>query len=172
MKVFIPNMYKKSIFDIDYSKLKDKGINCILFDLDNTILLVDEKKIHDDVFSLFTKLKKIFKIAIISNNKKKRISEICKPLGISFVSSAMKPFSKGFKKIMKKLDVKKEETAIIGDQIMTDILGGNRTGVFTILVDPLGKKDLKVTYINRFFEKRVINHYSKKNKFERGQYYE
>ena len=55
---------------------------------------------------------------------------------------------------------------------MTDIFGGNRYKCFTILVDPLGKKDLKVTFVNRFIENRIINHLSKKGILERGKYYE
>ena len=61
---------------------------------------------------------------------------------------------------------------VIGDQLMTDIFGGNRYKCFTILVDPLGKKDLKVTFVNRFIENRIINHLSKKGILERGKYYE
>ena len=58
--------------------------------------------------------------------------------------------------IKNKFNYKKEQMCMIGDQLMTDILGANRYGIYTILVDPLGKKDLKVTSINRFFEKKIL----------------
>ena len=58
--------------------------------------------------------------------------------------------------------------AIIGDQIMTDINMGNRLGMKTILVDPLGEKDLKITFFNRLMEKIVL----KRIKVKRGEYYE
>ena len=60
---------------------------------------------------------------------------------------------------------------LIGDQLMTDVLGGNRYGIFTILVDPLSKDELKVTGINRFFEKKQLRKLAKNNLFKRGEYY-
>ena len=61
---------------------------------------------------------------------------------------------------------------IIGDQIVTDIFAGNRFRIKTILVDPLGDKDLKITMLSRKLENYVINKYSKRGYFERGKYYE
>ena len=153
MKKYIPSMYKKSIFDINYDKLKSIGIKCLIFDLDNTIALIDTKLIPEEVKTLFIKLKKDFNIVIISNNTKKRISMFCDPIDTTFVSFALKPLTFGFRK-------------------MTDILGANRYGIYTILVDPLGKKDLKVTSINRFFEKKILKKLTKTGELERGKYYE
>ena len=56
--------------------------------------------------------------------------------------------------------------------MVTDVLAGNRYNIKTILVDPLGKKDLKITSLNRKVESRIIKHYKKKGLFERGKYYE
>jgi predicted HAD superfamily phosphohydrolase YqeG len=64
------------------------------------------------------------------------------------------------------------EVAIIGDQIVTDVFMGNRLHMYTVLVDPLGEKDLKVTFFNRLLENRIISHLSKKGILERGKYYE
>lgn len=172
MKSFIPNMYKKNIFDINYDKLKQSGINTLIFDLDNTIALLDEEEIPKEVFSLFEKLKKKFKLVIVSNNTKKRIEPFCKPFNTEFVSFALKPLSYGFIKIRKKLKNKKSEMAMIGDQLMTDVFGGNLYGIYTILVDPLGKKDLKITTFNRFLERKIIKKLSKKGVLERGKYYD
>ena len=75
MEKYIPNMYKKNILDIDYEKLKEIGINCLIFDLDNTIALIDENEIPENTEKLFEKLNKEFRVVIISNNYKKRISK-------------------------------------------------------------------------------------------------
>ena len=61
---------------------------------------------------------------------------------------------------------------MIGDQIVTDILSGNKFRIMTILVDPLGKKDLKITGLNRQIEAKIVRHYQKRGVFERGKYYE
>ncbi len=166
-----PQMYQKDIKSIPYQKLKKRGIKCLIFDLDNTIALIDQKIITEDTKKILTDLKKDFKIIIISNNIKSRVMSYANYLECDFVSNAMKPLSKGFRKIRKKYHFQKNEMCMIGDQIVTDIFGGNRYGMFTILVDPLGKKDLKITSINRFIERRILNFYQKKNIMKKGEYY-
>ena len=137
MSIYIPNMYKKDIFAINYEKLK-----------------------------------KDFTVLIISNNTKKRVKEYSDQLEVDFISMAMKPFTKGLMQVKKRYNCKKSQMCMIGDQLMTDILSGNLYNIFTILVDPLGKKDLKVTVINRHLENKVLKKLKKKNLFEKGCYYD
>ena len=172
MKRYIPTMYQKSIFDISYSKLKKRGIKCLIFDLDNTLALIDEKKCPEKTKQLCERLKKEFQVVIISNNTKKRLLPYLEELQVDGVSMALKPSIRGLKKIQKKYRLRKEEMVMIGDQLMTDIVSGNRFHIMTILVDPLGKKDLKITGINRFFENRVLKKLSQLKILERGTYYE
>lgn len=172
MKRYIPSMYKQSIFDIPYQTLKKKGIKCLVFDLDNTLALIDEKKCPDKVKELCNKLKKDFRVVIISNNNKKRILPYMEALEIDGVSMALKPLPRGLKKIQKKYGYKKEEMVMIGDQIMTDIASGNSFRIMTVLVDPLGKKDLKITGLNRFLENQILKRFARKGILERGNYYE
>ena len=84
----------------------------------------------------------------------------------------MKPSIRGLIHIKAKYHFKKKEMCIIGDQIVTDILAGKRFHIMTVLVDPLGDKDLKITGLNRKVEARIIKHYEKRGLFERGKYYE
>ena len=84
----------------------------------------------------------------------------------------MKPSIRSLLVIKQKYHLKKKEMCMIGDQIVTDILAGNRFHIKTISVDPLGEKDLKITGLNRKVEARIIKHYEKKGLFERGKYYE
>jgi HAD superfamily phosphatase (TIGR01668 family) len=172
MNNYIPNMYKKSISDIDYSSLKQKGINTLLFDLDNTIALIDEKQLPESVKKLFSKLKDDFKLIIVSNNFKNRIEAFCKPFDTDYISFAMKPLPFCFKKISKKYNIKKESMCMKGDQLITDILGANRFGIYTVLVDPLGEKDLKITTFNRFIENKKMKKLTKLGILERGKYYD
>ena len=173
MNKYVPKMYKKSIQDIDYDKLKIKNIKCIMFDLDNTILKIHKSVPKKETCDLIKKLKADFIVFIVSNNSSnKRVSSTAEKLGVEYVRFAMKPFSRGFRKVTKRYNFAKEEICLIGDQIMTDIIGGNRYGIYTILVDPISNKELKVTGINRFFEKRIIKKLAKNNLFKRGEYYE
>ena len=171
MKKYLPDMYSKSIFDIDYKLLKKKGIKCLIFDLDNTIALIDENITPKKTKDLFDKLQKDFKVIIISNNFKKRVEFYSKQLGVDFISFAMKPSIKGLTQVKLKYKYNKKEMCMIGDQIMTDVLSGNHFGIYTVLVDPLGEKDLKITKLNRFLEGRVLVKLNKKYNFKKGTYY-
>lgn len=171
MGIFKPNMYKKNIFDIDYDKLKEMGITCLVFDLDNTLGLIEHKRCPRNTKKLIKSLQKDFLILISSNNTKERITPYLKDLGIGGVSFSLKPSTRGLRKIKRDYHLKKKEMCMIGDQIVTDILSGNRFKIMTILVDPLGEKDLKITGLNRKIEKRIVDRYEKRGIFERGKYY-
>ena len=168
MSKFKPNMYYKSIFDINYDLLKKNNIKVLIFDLDNTIITVDEDVPSDKVVNLFKKLSSDFTVFIASNNLKERVRRIGDYLGVHAFYLVRKPSRKIKKLLLKKITVNMEEVAVIGDQIMTDINMGNRLNMNTILVDPLGSKDLKVTYFNRWLERKII----KIIKVKRGEYYE
>ena len=172
MNKYVPKMYKKDIFEIDYDKLKENKIKCLMFDLDNTIVGAKIDTPAKEVSDLVKKLKVNFQVFVVSNNShKKRLSNVSSALDVECIGFAMKPFAKGFKKIKNKYNFSKEEMCIIGDQIMTDVLGGNRYGIYTVLVDPLPEKELKVTGINRFFEKNKIKKLEKNGLFKKGEYY-
>lgn len=93
-------------------------------------------------------------------------------LEIDGVAMALKPWTRGLRKIYKKYGYNKCEMVMIGDQIMTDIVSGNRFQIMTILVDPLGKKDLKITGFNRFLERKVLRRFEQDGILKRGTYYE
>lgn len=171
MGIFRPKIYQKSIFDIDYAHLKELGITCLVFDLDNTLGLISHKKCPRNVKKLIKELKEDFLILICSNNTKRRIKPYMEDLGVGGISWSMKPSVFGLFRIKNYYHLKKKEMCIIGDQMITDVLAGNRFHIMTVLVDPMGK-DLKITGINRELEMKIIRHYQKRKLFERGKYYE
>ena len=73
---------------------------------------------------------------------------------------------------MKELKYNESEVAIIGDQMLTDIIGGNKVGITAILTHPITKKDMILTYINRHREKKIIKKLSKAGLFYKGKYYD
>ena len=171
MGIFKPSIYKKNIFEINYKQLKDEGIQCLIYDLDNTLGLISHKNCPDETKELIKKLQKDFIVVISSNNTKKRLKPYLKELGIDGVSWSMKPSIRGLMIIKSKYKLKKKEMCIIGDQIVTDVLAGKRFHIKTILVDPLGEKDLKITGLNRKIEAKIVKRYEKRGLFERGKYY-
>lgn len=172
MGIFRPNIYKKNIYEINYDKLYNEGIRCLVFDLDNTLGLISHKNCPEDAKRLIKKLKENFLVIINSNNTNKRLKPYLEELDIDGVAWGMKPSIKGLLKIKMKYKLFKKEMCIIGDQIVTDIVAGNRFHIKTILVDPLGEKDLKITGLNRKIEAKIVKHYEKRGLFKRGKYYE
>jgi len=172
-KNFKPDMYYKDIFSINYSKLRSKGIKCLLFDLDNTIepILIPYPDSED--IRLFSKLKIMgFKVIIMSNSKRERVISFAKKLGVDYNFLSAKPFIKAYLKLMYKYNFKSYEIAAIGDQIVTDVYGANNAQMTSIFVDKISNIELKKTKINRFIEKIILNHLKNKNEFEKGNYYE
>lgn len=172
MALYKPMMYKKNIFDINYDKLKKDGVKCLVFDLDNTLGLIHEETCPKEAKKLLKKLKKDFTIYISSNNTRKRILPYIEDLEIEGESFSLKPLPKGLIRIRRRCGFKKSEMAMIGDQMVTDILSGNLYGVKTILVDPLGVKDLKITGLNRKIEGIIVKNYERRGIFKKGSYYE
>ena len=173
MEMYVPDMYKKSVFQIDFNILKLRGINCLLFDLDNTLVPYSEKKPSSKLIEFFTELKKMgFTIMIITNNGTRRVRPFKEALEIECYAHAFKPSPKKFLKIMGDHKFKETEIAIIGDQIVTDILGGNKLGITTVLVNPISNKDNLFVLVNRVREKRLVKKMSKQDLFYKGRYYD
>ena len=170
--IFRPNKYYKSIYDINYDKLKDEGITCLIFDLDNTVGKLSDKNSPRKTKTLIKNLQEDFLVLLVTNNFKKRLKPYLKNLGVGGLSFAMKPSIIGLVRLKRYYKLKKKEMVIIGDQMMTDVLCGKRFHIKTILVDPLGDRDLKITKLSRRLENHIISKYSKRGYFERGKYYE
>jgi HAD superfamily phosphatase (TIGR01668 family) len=167
---FLPNEHVKSIFEIKPSVLKQRGIKGIITDLDNTLVAWDMRDATEEVIDWFKQMENAdIKVTIISNNNEERVKIFSEPLGIPFVYSARKPLPKAFLKAASDMDLAKHEIVVIGDQLLTDVLGGNIAGFYTILVVPIVQTDSKITKINRFIERRILNYMRKKGKISWGE---
>lgn len=167
LKQFIPDQYVQSVFDISITELKEKGIKAIITDLDNTLVEWDRPDATEELIAWFENLRELgFQVVIVSNNNEKRVKYFADPHKITFIHSAKKPLSRAFKTACKLMNVKREETVVIGDQLLTDILGGNRSGFQTILVVPVAKNDGFFTKFNRRIERIVFQSMKKKGLIE------
>lgn len=165
---FFPNIYIKSIYDLPLEDLKRNSIDTLVFDIDNTICPYDIAEPDDNILDLFLNFKKLgFKICILSNNNRKRIKLFNKNLKVYAVYKAGKPGIKKLKMILKKMNSKVENSAMIGDQIFTDIWCGNRANMYTILTEPICNRDQLITKVKRGLEKRCLNVYFRRNGIEK-----
>lgn len=159
LKILKPKVYVNSVYNIDLEKLKKiKKIKGIIVDLDNTLVAWGEKEVSQKVIDWVKEAKKLgLKICIVSNTNSKRVAEFAKIFNIPYHSKYFKPFSIAFNNGLKILDTKKSETVVIGDQIFTDMWGGNKLKLLTILVVPIVKKDSIGTFLHRNLEKIIIS---------------
>ncbi len=173
MDNFVPDIYQKSIYTIDYKKLKKAGIKCLLFDLDNTIAPISVGVPNKKMKDLIEEVKDLgFKVILLSNSPKSRLEPFKEILNIDSCASAMKPLKKKYKKIMSIYNFKDTEIAAIGDQIVTDVWGANRLGLTSILINPLSMNDIVFTKFNRVIESYIFKKLTKKGLFTKGKYYD
>ncbi|GLY10036.1 YqeG family HAD IIIA-type phosphatase [Pseudobacillus badius] len=163
LKKFLPSEHVKSIFHITPEYLKSKGVKAIITDLDNTLVSWDRPDATPELLEWFKEMKKVgIKVLIVSNNNQKRVSTFSQPIDIPYIFEARKPMGKAFRRAVKILGTKKEETVVIGDQLLTDVFGGNRNGFYTILVVPVAQTDGFWTRFNRRIERRIMNFFKRK----------
>lgn len=145
------------IYDIDFEKLKKNNIRGLLIDVDNTLVEWNEKNAHPELIQWCHKAKEEnISLCLISNNTKERVVELKKDIDTPAIHQALKPLPRSFYKGVEILQLKKEQVAVVGDQIFTDILGGNRAGLFTILVKPIPGKEFWWTSLVRRIERIVL----------------
>lgn len=144
--ILYPDLYVSSIDLIDPGMLYDRGIRCVLFDLDNTVVPRDRDELAPEAERLFAGLgERGIKLCVVSNNNLSRIRRVSGMEDIPAVPKAVKPRKDPFLRAMGMMGATERETAVIGDQIFTDILGGNRLGLYTILVVPMPGKEYWAT---------------------------
>ena len=167
------DMYQKDLFSINYKKLKEMGIKVLVFDLDNTIIEKKKNVVDDKVKELFKRLKKDFKVIIISNTwNRKKIEYVSKKLDIEYIMNARKPFKYGYNKAKGLSNTSVRNICMIGDQLLTDILGAKKMGYYCCLVDPIHQSELILTKFNRLIEYFIFKRLNKKYNIRRGNYYD
>lgn len=162
---FLPNKQVKSIFEIKPEELKSQGIKGIITDLDNTLVAWNVEDATPEVEEWFRLMKDHnIKVTIISNNNQERVKIFSDPLGTAFVAGAKKPLRRAFIDAAKAMGLRKDEVVVVGDQLLTDVLGGNSAGFKTILVVPIVQSDAPITKFNRRIERMIMNRLRKKGK--------
>lgn len=151
-----PKGYFSKVEDITINYLLENKIKILILDVDNTLIDYYEN-LSNDIIKWAENLKaQGIKLYILSNtNNKAKVEKVANKLEIPYRNFAMKPLKRGFLKIQKEFEIKPEEIAVIGDQLFTDILGGNRCKMHSILVDPINSKDYWYTAWKRPIENRI-----------------
>lgn len=165
-KVFYPYEYVDSVFSIDYNELYNKGYRGIIFDIDNTLVHHgdDSTKEIDDLFIAIQNIG--FKTLLLSNNNEERVKRFLENIDSIYICDAEKPKTDNYLKAVEMMSIKKEEILFIGDQIFTDILGANKSGIANILVKFIRLKEETKIGKRRQLENVILKFYKKNKTFQ------
>ncbi|AXH98945.1 YqeG family HAD IIIA-type phosphatase [Sporosarcina sp. PTS2304] len=163
LKQFLPSAYVKSVLLIKPETLVENGIKGIITDLDNTLVEWDRADATEDIMAWFESMRVAgLQVAVVSNNNIERVRHFCDPLGIPYICEARKPMTRSFHQAVATLGLPKEQVVMIGDQLLTDVLGANRAGMQVILVVPVASSDAPITKFNRAIERRIMARFKRK----------
>ena len=158
-----PDVKLHGITDITVELLNKHDIKALLLDVDNTMSTHHGTVLTDGLTEWIAKMSDSgIKLMVLSNSKRFRIEPFAARIGLPFISLGCKPLPTGYLRGVKALGEKRKNVAIVGDQIFTDILGGNIVGVKSILLTPIKLEDGWSFKVRRKLEKKLY----KKYKFE------
>ncbi len=151
-----PRLFVPSVFAIDLDRLWGLGVRGIIVDLDNTLVSWNHNEASADLMAWVGLVKRrTFQLCLVSNNTGPRVERFADLLGVPAIAQAAKPRRRAFRAAMRLMGTAAESTAVIGDQIFTDVLGGNRLHCYTILVMPLAETEYWATRLIRRVERFV-----------------
>ncbi len=162
-KRFIPFAHAKSIYEIDAEFFKKQGIKVLFMDLDNTLDSYKAKEPQERTINLVKSIKKLgITPVIISNNKPHRVCGYADKLGVEFLASARKPFSKKIKAEIARRGLTPDDVMLVGDQMMTDVLAAKGAGIRVVLTEKVVKEDQWTTHINRLMDRPIRRYHRKR----------
>lgn len=165
-RCFYPYEYADNVFCIDYNKLYQKGYRGIIFDIDNTLVHHgdDSTEKVDEFFKIIQNIG--FKTLLLSNNNEERVKRFLKNIDSLYICDAEKPKVYNYLKAVEMMKISKEEALFIGDQVFTDILGANKSGIASILVKFIRANGETKIGKRRQLEKLILKMYKKNKKFQ------
>lgn len=155
---FKPTWMVRSIYSITPEQLRKNNIKAVLTDLDNTLIAWNNPKATQESIQWIEMMKEAdIPVLIVSNNSDERVKPVAEFLGLDYIPRSLKPSRRAYRLAQEKLGLPTEELLMVGDQVITDVLGANRFGVRNVLVKPLLESDAWNTKFNRFIELKVMN---------------
>jgi hypothetical protein len=134
----LPKVLAASLTDLSPARLRKLGVSVLLLDFDNTVVPYTTSQPTAEMLAWFRQMADHdVRLCVVSNSHKDRVQDFCDQQGLPCIRAAAKPSTKGLRAAMAQLGATPETTAMVGDQIFTDVLAGNRAGVLSVLVKPI-----------------------------------
>ena len=152
-----PDYYISRITQLTPSFLRSRGIRGLILDVDNTLTTHDDPTPWPDIAAWLEEMRrKGMAMLIVSNNSDERVKPFAAVLGLDYVADGKKPSTDGMARAAGQMGLSPREIAVVGDQIFTDVWGGNRFGALTVMVQPLGPETVPFIKFKRVLERLVL----------------
>lgn len=154
---YMPDFALERAYDLTVDSLEKHGIKAVFVDLDNTLIAWNHPEGTPEMRQWLHELRDAgIRVVVVSNNNYERVKRAVDRFGIDFEARALKPFTFGIDRAMKRFGISPSEVVMVGDQLMTDVRAANRAGIRSILVKPLIETDSIKTKPNRMRERRMM----------------
>ncbi|HEY9734886.1 MAG TPA: YqeG family HAD IIIA-type phosphatase [Trichocoleus sp.] len=118
--------------------IQQRELKGVVLDVDETLVPLRSAETTPEVCAWLNQLKSLVDIWLVSNNiNEPRIQRIASFLGVPYISGAGKPSRRKLRQAIAAMNLDPNEIAMVGDRLFTDVIAGNRLGMFTILVEPM-----------------------------------
>lgn len=160
MPLLRPTLYFHSVCEITPQLLREREITALVLDVDNTLATHGHPIPFQGVSEWLDRMRLAgIKLLILSNNSRKRVAPFADRLGLAFTSRAFKPLSFGLRRACRQMGTAMSQTAIVGDQLFTDVLCGNLAGAKTVLLDPISPEEGPLFRFKRVLERPFRKRY-------------
>ncbi len=157
--LFVPDEWHASVYDIDLERLARRGVRGIILDLDNTLVAWGAAEAPAELRRWLEHVVSAgMKACIVSNNSSARVQAFASSLGVPAIPKAIKPRRGAFRRAMALMGTSPAETVVVGDQVFTDVFGAKRLGLFSILVEPVARREFIGTRLVRRLEALWLEH--------------
>ena len=164
MGYLTPDQMLATYRDLTPAHLKERGIEVLLMDIDNTLAPYEQPKPDQNICAWLAEMQAAgIKLAFVSNNNWERVELFNQKIGIQAHAKSGKPFGKTLRKVINSYGSDASRTAILGDQLLTDVFAGKHIGATAFLVPPIKDKTTAFWRIKRALEKPIIKKYAKKH---------
>jgi uncharacterized protein len=130
-----------SVLALTPDRLRSYGLRGLVLDVDDTIVSIANPTPSPELLAWLAEVRQVVsKLWLVSNNPhRSRIQPIADSLGLPYFLGAAKPSRRKLREAVAEMDLPYGQVAMVGDRIFTDVLAGNRLGMFTVLVTPITK---------------------------------
>lgn len=162
--ILLPTVKINRVTDIKLPLLEKYGIEALILDVDNTLSTHHGEILTDGLPEWLDYMKQSgIALTVLSNSKEERVKPFAEKIGLNYISMGLKPLPFGYLRALRALSSEKKKTAIVGDQIFTDVLGGNAVGLKTVLLTPIKPENGLWFKIRRKAERLIFKIYKIKD---------